>query len=70
MEMMAVIGELKYGSYEFNRDNAPEIPAGRWKRIYGEDVEWMEERYLEEKKREANAVKAPTPYSDKSTVSV
>ncbi len=49
MEMIAVIGELKYGSYEFNRDHAPEIPAKKWKGIYGEDVEWMEERYQEEK---------------------
>ncbi|MEK9723280.1 MAG: hypothetical protein VW405_07325 [Rhodospirillaceae bacterium] len=43
----AVVDELTYRSYEWNRRYAPHISAARWVSVYGPSV-WAMERRLEE----------------------
>lgn len=44
-EITALMGDLVYKSYAFNRDNAPDITPESWKKIYGPEVDDFEATY-------------------------
>ena len=44
----AVVDELTYRNYAYNRSIAPEITALEWVRVYGPAALEMEKRYQEE----------------------
>jgi len=44
----AVVDELTYRNYAYNRGIAPEITALEWVRVYGPAALEMEKRYQEE----------------------
>ena len=44
----AVVDELTYRNYTYNRSIAPEITALEWVRVYGPAALEMEKRYQEE----------------------
>jgi hypothetical protein len=45
MDAAAIVADLTYINYAFNRDRSPHITPERWKRIYGPGAERMEARY-------------------------
>lgn len=48
-EITALMGDLVYKSYAFNRDTAPDISPNSWKKVYGPEVDDMEAKYQAEK---------------------
>jgi len=48
-EITALMGDLIYKSYAFNRDNAPDISPNSWKKIYGPEVDDFEAKYQADK---------------------
>lgn len=48
-EITALMGDLVYKSYAFNRDQAPDITPQSWKKIFGEEVDEFEAKYQAEK---------------------
>lgn len=48
-QITALMGDLVYKSYAFNRDQAPDITPQSWKKIFGEEVDEFEAKYQAEK---------------------
>lgn len=48
-QITALMGDLVYKSYAFNRDQAPDITPESWKKIFGEEVDEFEAKYQAEK---------------------
>lgn len=53
MNALEVFCDLTYINYAANRDAAPQITPQSWKKVYGPEVDLMEERYQAEKSKEA-----------------
>lgn len=47
--LIDMVATLTYINYSANRVAAPDITPQSWEKIYGPDVEWMEERFQQEK---------------------
>lgn len=43
-----LIAQLTYSSYRANRRMAPDITPERWKKVYGDSVDVMEQQYQAE----------------------
>lgn len=61
MSPSAVVSELTFSCYAFNRRNTPSIPPEGWERVFGANTAAMEERFQQELRAERQAGERSTP---------